>query len=82
MEKDLKTEMLNERNEYQKQLSEMKEKLLCQEESSKDLERNKLFGNSEFEKEKALLLQKVLFYEKNAEEFAKKEKEFLNEVKN
>ena len=73
--------MLNERNEYQRQVSEMKEKLQNSEESSKDLERNTIFGNSEFEKEKALLLQKVSFYEKNAEEFAKKEKEFLNEIK-
>lgn len=81
MEKDLKAEMLNERNEYQRKISEMKEKLLNSEESSKDLERNTIFGNSEFEKEKALLLQKVFFYEKNAEEFAKKEKEFLNEIK-
>ena len=56
MEKDLKGEMLNERNEYQRQISEMKEKLLNSEESSKDLERNTIFGNSEFEKEKALLL--------------------------
>lgn len=59
----------------------MKEKLLNSEESSKDLERNTIFGNSEFEKEKALLLQKVAFYEKNAEEFAKKEKDFINEIK-
>ena len=33
----------------------MKDKLMTQEECSKDLERNKLFGHSEFEKEKALL---------------------------
>jgi hypothetical protein len=56
MEKDLKSEMLSERNELQRKIGEMKEKLLSSEESSKDLERNTLFGNSEFEKEKALLL--------------------------
>ena len=55
LERDLKAEMMSERADLQRQLGDMKERLVNSEESSKDLERTKLFGTSEFEKEEALL---------------------------
>lgn len=68
MEAELRTEFSKEKNDLQRQLIELKDKLINMEESCKDLERTALFGNSEAEKDKALSNQKLIYLERSLDE--------------
>ncbi|CAD8091386.1 unnamed protein product [Paramecium sonneborni] len=82
VERDLKLEFENEKNDLMRQIQELKGQVLKAEEFNKDLERTTLFGNSEFEKERALLEQKITFFDKLVNEMNAKEIEYQNEIKN
>lgn len=79
-EKEKNLTYFNERIEnsklnFERQIQELKNKILKHEEDNKVLERKLISSNAEFEKEKLLLLQKSEYQESKLLEYEKKEKQ-------
>lgn len=82
LEKTLKSDLVNERSESNRLISDYKNKISIMEENIKEIERQNLFNQSETEKEKALYVQKISFLEKSLEDINRKEKDQANDMKN
>lgn len=75
VEQNLRDEQNQERQKYNKEISNLRNTIQMKDEVNKDNERSNTLRYSEFEKERALYTQKIQYLEKNNEELSKKDKD-------
>eukprot|EP00357_Protocruzia_adherens_P021897 CAMPEP_0115015452 /NCGR_PEP_ID=MMETSP0216-20121206/26784_1 /TAXON_ID=223996 /ORGANISM="Protocruzia adherens, Strain Boccale" /LENGTH=1622 /DNA_ID=CAMNT_0002385589 /DNA_START=185 /DNA_END=5053 /DNA_ORIENTATION=+ len=82
LERDTVENLQKEKAEFTKKLNESRNKVVLSEEKVKEMERNMISQQSEHEKELALLNQKIEYLEKSLDDFGKREKDYMSEIRN
>ena len=79
--KQLNDKLFNQKDEFESTIKELSEKLNYTEEKKRESERRVISIQGEFEKQKALLDQRIEFYSKQLEDYNKREKDSVIELR-